>query len=115
MAVKIRLSRIGKKKVPFYRIVAVDSRKKRDGAFLDDLGTYDALNTKLVHFHEDRIMDWVSKGAQMTETVKRLFKLHKKGKQVAKPAKKQVKKQAKVATPKKEEPKAAPKELEAKA
>ncbi len=115
MAVKIRLSRIGKKKVPFYRIVAVDSRKKRDGAFLDDLGTYDALNTKLVHFHEERIMDWVSKGAQMTPTVKRLLKLHKKGTQVAKPAKKQVKKQAKTAMPEKEEPKAAPKELEAKA
>ena len=44
--VKIRLSRIGKKHVPFYRIVAVDSREKRDGACLENLGTFDGLNTK---------------------------------------------------------------------
>ena len=47
MAVKIRFSRIGKKGIPFYRLIAVDSRKKRDGAFLEDLGTYDAVNEKL--------------------------------------------------------------------
>lgn len=78
MAVKIRLARIGKKHVPFYRIVAIDSRSKRDGAFLDNLGTYDALKSKLVTFNEDRINDWVSKGAILTESVKRLQKLHKK-------------------------------------
>jgi small subunit ribosomal protein S16 len=48
MAVKLRLTRIGKKKAPFYRIVAIDSRKKRDGAFLENLGTYDALKGNLV-------------------------------------------------------------------
>ena len=50
MAVKIRLSRIGKKNAPFSRIVAIDSRKKRDGAFLEDLGTYDMLKSKVSSF-----------------------------------------------------------------
>lgn len=77
MAVKIRLSRIGKKKAPFYRIVAVDSRKKRDGEFLEDLGTYDALHTKLVNFREDRINHWIALGAQPTLTVKKIQRLHK--------------------------------------
>lgn len=77
MAVRIRLSRIGKKNAPFSRIVALDSRKKRDGAFLEDLGTYDNLNSKLVHFHEDRINYWISCGAQPSDTVKRLHKIYK--------------------------------------
>ena len=74
MAVKIRLTRIGKKNAPQYRIVAVDERKKRDGAFLEDLGTYNPKSHKMVQFHEERIADWVSKGAIMTDTVKRLHK-----------------------------------------
>ncbi|KKP35793.1 MAG: 30S ribosomal protein S16 [candidate division TM6 bacterium GW2011_GWF2_32_72] len=77
MAVKIRLSRIGKKKAPFYRIVAVDERKKRDGAFLENLGTYDPVGHKLLQFHEDKVMEWVNKGAIMTDTVKRLHKGYK--------------------------------------
>jgi small subunit ribosomal protein S16 len=76
--VKIRLSRIGKKHVPFYRIVAVDSREKRDGACLENLGTFDALNVKIVQFHEERIKDWVAKGAVMTDTVKKIYKMYKK-------------------------------------
>ena len=47
MAVKIRLSQIGKKNAPFYRIVAIDSRKKRDGKFLEDLGTYNPLTGRI--------------------------------------------------------------------
>ncbi len=78
MAVKIRLARLGKKHVPFYRIVAIDSRSKRDGEYLENLGTYDALNTKLIHFKEDRINDWVAKGAILSDTVKRLYRLHKR-------------------------------------
>lgn len=77
MAVKIRLSRIGKKHVPFFRIVAMDSRKKRDGAFLQDLGTYDALKSSLVRFDAEGINGWLSKGAVLTDSVKRLQKLHK--------------------------------------
>jgi small subunit ribosomal protein S16 len=79
MSVKIRLSRIGKKNAPFSRIVAIDSRKKRDGEFLEDLGTYDMLNSKLVHFHEERINHWISLGAQPSETVKRLHRMYKLG------------------------------------
>lgn len=78
MAVKIRLSRVGKKHVPFYRIVAVDSRKKRDGECLENLGTYDAHNHTLVQFHAERIAYWVSKGAVMTDSVRKINRLHKK-------------------------------------
>lgn len=82
--VKIRLSRIGKKHVPFYRIVAVDSRDKRDGSCLENLGTIDGLNSKIVSMETDRIDAWVAKGAVMTDTVKKLYKLYKK--QVQQPA-----------------------------
>lgn len=75
--VKIRLSRIGKKHIPFYRIVVVDSREKRDGAFIENLGTFDGLKTKIIQFNEARINDWVSKGAVMTDTVKKIYKMYK--------------------------------------
>ncbi len=75
MAVKIRLSRIGKKNAPFYRIVAIDSRKKRDGKFLEDLGTYNPLTGELVQFHQERVEEWIKKGAIPTDTVVRLQKL----------------------------------------
>lgn len=78
MAVKIRLARLGKKHVPFFRVVAIDSRKKRDGAFLEDLGTYDALKSTLVRFDAEGINNWVAKGAVVVDSVKRLQKLHKK-------------------------------------
>lgn len=76
MAVKIRLSRIGKKHRPYWRIIAIDGRKKRDGAFLENLGTYDPINHTLIQCHRDRINDWVSKGALCSDTVKRLLKIH---------------------------------------
>ena len=78
MSVKIRLSRIGKKNAPFARIVALDSRKKRDGAFLEDLGTYDMLKSSVVLWHEDRVNYWISVGAIPSETVKKIIKTHKK-------------------------------------
>lgn len=78
MSVKIRLSRIGRTHTPFYRIVAVDSRKKRDGAFLDNLGTYDGLKSKIVQFHADRIDEWVAKGALLTDSVKKIYKMYKR-------------------------------------
>lgn len=83
MSVKIRLSLIGKKHVPFFRIVAVDNRKKRDGAFLDDIGTYDALNSKIVSFKEELMNQWISKGALPTKAVQRIYRLYKKNKAVA--------------------------------
>ena len=78
MAVKIRLSRIGRKKRPYWRVIAVDSRKKRDGAFLDNLGTYDPIKHEVLQLHADRIGDWVGKGAVCSPTVKKLMKLSKK-------------------------------------
>ena len=78
MAVKIRLSRIGKTNRPYWRVVAVDSRKKRDGAYLENLGTYDPVKHKLLQLHVDRIDAWVSKGAICTDVVKKLIKTAKK-------------------------------------
>lgn len=77
MPVAIRLSRVGTKHVPFYRVVVVDSRKKRDGAVLEVIGTYDALKTKLVNFKKDRFDDWVSKGAQPSDSAKKVYKISK--------------------------------------
>jgi small subunit ribosomal protein S16 len=80
MAVKIRFSRIGKAHAPIYRIVAVDERAKRDGKFIENLGTYNPLNHILEQWHADRIEYWVSQGAQKTDAVKRLEAMVKKGK-----------------------------------
>ena len=101
MSVKIRLARIGKKKVPFFRLVAVDSRVKRDGAYLTYIGTYDALKGTVVTFHEDRYTDWISKGAVASDTAKKVYKIYKRGKNVpATPAETPVKKSVKKAAPK---------------
>lgn len=78
MSVKIRLSRIGKKQEPFYRVVVMDSRKKRDGAYLQDLGTYDVLNGKLVTFDETGYENWLSKGAQPSDSALKIYRLFKK-------------------------------------
>ncbi|MCA9770017.1 30S ribosomal protein S16 [Candidatus Dependentiae bacterium] len=78
MPVRIRLSRIGKKKVPFYRIIAVDGRKKRDGKFLQDLGTYDALNSRLIQFDQEGVDKWISVGAQPSESALKIIKRFKR-------------------------------------
>ena len=78
MAVKIRLSRAGKKKVPFHRIVVVDGRDKRDGATLENLGTYDGLNATLINFDEAGYLAWIQKGAQPTDSAKKIYRLFKK-------------------------------------
>ena len=83
MAVTIRLSRIGKIHTPVYRIVAIDARKKRDGEALDILGTYNPLTGEIVQFHEERINDWIAKGALVTDAVKKIQRLHKKNAQAA--------------------------------
>ena len=71
------LKTLGKKKAPFYRIVAIDSRSKRDGAFLENLGTYNPLTGEFVQFHADRIQEWVAKGAVVTDSVKKLQRKYK--------------------------------------
>ena len=77
MAVRIRLSRIGKKNRPFWKIVAVDGRKSRDGAYLDNLGTYDPIKKKLLQIDLPKISEWVSKGAICSDTVKKIIKTNK--------------------------------------
>ena len=65
MAVRLRLTRIGRHKRPFYRVVAVDSRMRRDGRFLEVLGTYDPLKEPAVtELKQDRVLEWLQKGAQ---------------------------------------------------
>lgn len=78
MAVKIRLSRIGTTNAPFYRIVAIDSRKKRDGAALENLGSYDPRKGELIQFNQERINYWLSQGAIPTDSFKKLQRLHRK-------------------------------------
>lgn len=72
--VKIRLTRVGKKKHPSYRLVAADSRKPRDGRFIEILGHYNPMvepNTLVIK--EERVLEWLSKGAQPTEATKRIL------------------------------------------
>ncbi|MEX0849541.1 MAG: 30S ribosomal protein S16 [Candidatus Dependentiae bacterium] len=92
MPVKIRLSRVGKKHAPFYRVVSVDGRKKRDGAFLDDLGTYDALKSTLVRFDQEGYERRIAQGAVPTDSVKKIYNQFKAD--AAKPTVKVVKKAA---------------------
>lgn len=73
--VKIRLTRTGAKKAPSYRVVVADSRYPRDGRFIDIIGTYNPMTTPAeVALDAEKAKDWISKGAQPTETVKSLFK-----------------------------------------
>ena len=75
MAVKLRLTRIGSKKNPIYRVVAADSRSPRDGKFLEIVGRYNPqTDPSTIELDEDRVRDWLSKGAQPTESVARLLK-----------------------------------------
>jgi len=76
MPVKIRMSRVGRKKRPYWRIVAVDSRKNRDGAYLDNLGTYDPIKHEVVQLHIDRIDEWKGKGAVCSDSVSKLIRQH---------------------------------------
>ena len=75
MAVKLRLTRVGSKKNPIYRIVAADSRSPRDGKFLEIVGRYNPqTEPSTIEFDEERIRHWLSKGAQPSNTVQRLLK-----------------------------------------
>lgn len=71
----ISLMRMGAKKQPFYRIVVKERRGKRDGAYIENLGTYNPMtNPAEVNLKHDRIEHWISVGAQPTDTVKSLIK-----------------------------------------
>ena len=74
MAVKIRLTRLGDKKSPFYRVVVTDSRKARDGAYIENIGTYNPLkNPAEIKVDVELAKKWLSNGAQPTETVKSIL------------------------------------------
>ena len=73
MAVKIRLRRMGSKKRPFYRIVASDSRAKRDGSFIELIGTYSTLEDNKADINEELALKWLKTGAAPTDTVKNIF------------------------------------------
>ena len=76
MAVKIRLSRMGAKKAPFYRIVVADSRYPRDGRFIEEIGTYDPTkNPSVVNLDVEKANKWIATGAQPTDTVKKILKI----------------------------------------
>ena len=75
MAVKIRLRRMGKKKVPFYRIIVADSRSPRDGRFIDEIGTYDPnQDPSAVVIDKEAAQKWLANGAQPTDIVAKIFK-----------------------------------------
>lgn len=75
MAVKIRLTRRGSKKRPFYRMVAADSEAPRDGKFLEIIGTYNPLKEPAeVTVNREKLIKWIKRGAQATSTVKSLLR-----------------------------------------
>jgi small subunit ribosomal protein S16 len=76
MAVKLRLARVGSKKNPIYRVVAADSRSPRDGRFIEIVGRYNPqTDPSTIELDEAKVKDWLSKGAQPTESVARLLKI----------------------------------------
>ena len=74
MAVKMRLTRMGKKKSPYYRIVVIDGRRQRDGRYIDLIGRYDPReDPSLIEIDEEKAVDWLKKGVQPTEAVAKLL------------------------------------------
>lgn len=73
MAVKLRLTRMGAKKRPSYRIVATDSRRSRDGEYLELIGTYAPIDDSKVRIDEELAIKWLNQGAIPTDTVRSLF------------------------------------------
>jgi small subunit ribosomal protein S16 len=75
MAVKMRLARGGAKKKPFYQIVIADGRSRRDGRFIEKVGTYDPCQKPAaVKLTEEKAIEWLKKGAQPTDTVRQILK-----------------------------------------
>lgn len=73
MAVKLRLMRMGAKKRPSYRIVATDSHRKRDGEYIELIGTYEPVNDSKVNIKEEVALKWLERGAIPTDTVKNIL------------------------------------------
>lgn len=74
MAVKMRLTRMGKKKSPYYRVVVIDGRSQRDGRYIDLIGRYDPRqDPSVIEIDEEKALDWLGKGVQPTEAVAKLL------------------------------------------
>jgi small subunit ribosomal protein S16 len=75
MATRIRLARVGSKKNPIYRVVVADARSPRDGRFIEIVGRYNPqTEPSTIDLDEAKLQDWISKGAQPSDSVKRLMK-----------------------------------------
>lgn len=73
--VRIRLRRVGAKKRPFYRIVVADQRTSQQGAFIEQIGTYDPMpETPVININEQKILEWIKKGAQPSDSVNKILK-----------------------------------------
>ena len=76
MAVRLRLTRIGSRKNPVWRVVVADQRSKRDGRVIEIVGHYNAqTNPSTIVLDEERVRDWLSRGAQPTNTVSKLLRI----------------------------------------
>jgi small subunit ribosomal protein S16 len=76
MSIKLRLTRVGSKKNPIYRVVAADARSPRDGRFLEIVGRYNPqTDPSTIELDDEKIKGWLGKGAQPTEAVARLIKV----------------------------------------
>ncbi len=121
MAVKIRLSRHGAKKRPFYRVVVADERMPRDGRYIEQVGTYNPLtHPHAIKLDIEAIDAWIGKGAQMSDTVSHLVEIVKSGNEPApekkpKKSKKQIEKEKAAQLEAEEAAAAAAAEAEAKA
>ncbi len=77
MSVRLRLTRVGARKNPIWRVVVADQRSKRDGRVIETVGHYNAqTNPSTIVLNEERITDWLARGAQPTETVRKLLRIH---------------------------------------
>lgn len=75
MPVKIRLARFGKKNSPFYRIVVMSAKTKREGKFIDIIGYYNPLSEpSKINFSKDKLLSWIKRGAQMSDGLRKLLK-----------------------------------------
>jgi small subunit ribosomal protein S16 len=80
VAVKLRLTRVGSKKNPIYRVVAADSRSPRDGKFIEIVGRYNPqTDPSTIELNEEKVKAWLAKGAQPTDPVRRLHKVKNMG------------------------------------
>jgi small subunit ribosomal protein S16 len=76
LSVKIRLTRVGKKKQPYYRIVVADSRSPRDGKFIENIGTYDPkTDPSSINLDKEKAIEWLKKGAEPSDTVEKIFNI----------------------------------------